>query len=273
MTTNLNFISKKKVSKLKKDLKKNISVIITSRLNSSRLKNKALMKINNLISTQILIKRLKKLKNISSIVLATSYHVNLIELKKICTKENVNFFVGSEKQVLKRMIKCAEKFKIDSIIRVTGDDIFRDISKLDQAILSHKKNNKDITVMKNIPYGLGSEIFNLDTLKKIDKIHDKRCDTSYLSWFIDKKIFKVNVFDCKYANYENIVLTLDYKIDLTIMRFIHKNLGTYFNTNQLINFYYNNKKKFKSLKILRDNFEKNLHKFYHPSKKNYKLNI
>ena len=61
-------------------LKKNIAAIITVRLNSSRLKKKALKKINNLISIQILIKRLKKLNNISNIVLATSPHKNLFEL-------------------------------------------------------------------------------------------------------------------------------------------------------------------------------------------------
>ena len=253
--------------------KKNIAVIITVRLNSSRLKKKALKKINNLISIQILIKRLKKLNNISNIILATSPHKNLYELQKICEKEKINFFIGSEKKVLKRIIQCATKFKIDSVIRVTGDDIFRDIVNLDQAILSHKKRNKDITVMKNIPYGLDSEIFNLDILKIIDKKHNKNCDTSYLSWFIDRRVFSVNNFDCKYSNCKNIIVTLDYKIDLTIMRFIHKNLGTYFTTDKLIDFYNRNKKKFISFKTLRDIIDKNFNKSYHPSKKNYKLMV
>ena len=254
-------------------LKKNIAAIITVRLNSSRLKKKALKKINNLISIQILIKRLKKLNNISNIVLATAPHKNLFELQKICKKEKINFFVGSEKNVLKRIIQCATKFKIDNVIRITGDDIFRDIVNLDQAILSHKKNNKDITIMKNIPYGLDSEIFNLDVLKIIDKKHNKKCDSSYLSWFIDRRIFNVNNFDCKYSNYENIIVSLDYKIDLTIMRFIHKNLGTYFTTEKLIDFYNRNKKKFISFKTLRDTIERNFDKSHHPLKKDYKLII
>ena len=92
------------IKKSKFYLKKNIAAIITIRLNSSRLKNKALKKINNLISIQILIKRLKKLNNISNIILATSPHKNLFELRKICEKEKINFFIGSEKKVLKRII-------------------------------------------------------------------------------------------------------------------------------------------------------------------------
>ena len=76
---------------------------------------------------------------------------------------------------------------MDSVVRITGDDIFRDVVNLDKAILSHKKSNKDITIMKNIPYGLDSEIFNLDVLKFIDKKHNKKCDSSHLTWFIDKK--------------------------------------------------------------------------------------
>jgi spore coat polysaccharide biosynthesis protein SpsF (cytidylyltransferase family) len=253
--------------------KKNIAAIITIRLNSSRLKNKALKKINNLTSAQILIKRLKKLNNISNIILATSPHKDLSKLREICEKEKINFFVGSEKKVLKRIILCATKFKVDSVIRITGDDIFRDIINLDNAILSHKKSNKDITVMKNIPYGLDSEIFNLDVLKIIDKKHNKKCDSSYLSWFIDRKIFNVNNFDCKYSNYDNIILSLDYKIDLAIMRFIHKNLGTYFTTDKLLNFYFKNKKKFISFKVLRKKIESEFDKSHHPLKKDYKLNI
>ena len=254
-------------------LKKNIAAIITVRLNSSRLKNKALKKINNLISIQILIKRLKKLNNISNIILATAPHKNLFELQKICEKEKINFFVGSEKKVLKRIIRCAAKFEIDSVIRVTGDDIFRDIVNLDQAILSHEKSNKDITIMKNIPYGLDSEIFNFDVLKIIDKKYKKKCDSSYLSWFIDRKVFNVNDFDCKYSNYDNIIASLDYKIDLTMMRFIHKNLGTYFTTEKLIDLYIKNKKKFVSFKISREKIESKFDKSHHPSKKDYKLII
>ena len=253
--------------------KKKIGAIITVRLNSSRLKDKALKKINNFTSIQILIKRLKKLKNISNIIVATSNHKNLFELLKICKKEKINLFVGPEKKVLKRIIKCATKYKIDTVVRVTGDDIFRDIVNLDQAILSHIKRKKDITVMKNIPYGLDSEIFNLDVLKIIDKKHNKNCDSSHLTWFIDKKIFNVNIFDCKYINYENIIVTLDYKIDLTIMRFIHKNLGTYFTTKNLINFYKRNKRKFISFKILRKKIESKIDKSHYPHRKDYKLII
>ena len=127
--------------------------------------------------------------------------------------------------------------------------------------------------MKNIPYGLDSEIFNLDVLKLIDKKHNKKCDSSHLSWFIDKRIFNVNIFDCKYLNYKNIILTLDYKIDLTIMRFVHRNLGTHFTTEKLIDFYNRNKKKFISFKIMREKFESQIVKSHYPSKKQYKLII
>ncbi len=266
-------ITKLKFSKKNKSTKKKIAALIVTRLNSTRLRNKALKKIDNFFSIEILIKRLKKLKNISTIVLATSPHKRLYELKKITKKENIKFFVGSEENVLERIIRCSEKFKIDSVIRITGDDIFRDVEKLDKAIISHKKSNKDITVMQNIPYGLGSEIFNLDVLKIIYKKMDKKCDSGYLSWFIDRKIFNVNNFDCKFRNYKDIVISLDYKIDLIIMNFILKKLGIYFKTDDLINLYVNNKKKFKNFKFLRDKVNSKFKKFHHPSKKIYRLNI
>lgn len=257
----------------KKLSKKKIGALIIVRLNSTRFKNKALKKIYNFVSIQILIKRLKKLKNISNIVLTTSPHKRLIELKRIAKKEKIDFFVGSESNVLERIIKCAKKFKLDSIIRVTGDDIFRDIEKLDQAIITHKKSSKDITVMKNIPYGLGSEIFDFNVLKIIDKKMNKECDSGYLSWFIDRKNFNVNDFDCKFYNYRDIIVSLDYKIDLVIMKFIVKKLGIYFTTKELINLYKNHKIEFRNFKILRDKIDKKFLKFHHPLKTKYKLNI
>ena len=253
--------------------KKKIAALIIVRLNSSRLKYKALKKIDRFISIQILIKRLKKLKNISNIILTTSHHKKLFELKKISKKENIDMFVGSENDVLDRIIKCAEKFKLDSIIRITGDDIFRDVEKLDQAILSHKKSKKDITVMKNIPYGLGSEIFTLKVLKIIQKKMSKNCDSGYLSWFINKKIFSVNDFNCKFKNYKDIVITLDYKIDLAIMNFIVKKLNIYFTTEELITFYKAYKVKFKNFKLLRDKIDKKFENSHHPSIDDYKLNL
>ena len=53
-------IKSKAIKKFKVSKKKKIAALIIVRLNSSRLKNKALKKINNFISIQILIKRLKK---------------------------------------------------------------------------------------------------------------------------------------------------------------------------------------------------------------------
>ncbi len=259
--------------KLKKNLNKKIAALIIVRLNSSRLKNKALRKISLFSSIQILIKRLKKCKNISKVIITTSPHRDLSKLKKISNKEKINFFVGSENNVLKRIIQCAEKFKLKSIIRITGDDIFRDIEKLDEAILSHEKRKKDITVMQNIPHGLGSEIFNLNVLKIIYKKMNQKCDSGYLSWFIDRKIFKVNDFDCKFNKYKDIVITLDYKIDLEIMKFITKKIGIFFTTNELINLYCNYKKKFKKFKLLRDKIDKKFAAFHHPPRKVYKLNL
>ena len=253
--------------------KQKIAALIIIRLNSSRLKNKALRKINLLSSVQILIKRLKKSKNISQIIIATSPHKNLFKLRKISNKEKIGFFVGSENDVLKRIIQCAEKFKLKSIIRITGDDIFRDFEKLDEAILSHKKSKKDITVMQNIPYGLGSEIFNTNVLKFIYRKMNQKCDSGYLSWFIDRKIFKVNDFDCKYKKYKDIILSLDYKIDLDIMKFITKQIGIFFSTNELIDLYLKYKKKFRKFKLLRDKIDKKVSVSHHPKRKVYNLTI
>ena len=267
---------KKKFNRKQKDkpytlTSNKFAAIVTVRLNSKRLENKALMNINGLTAIEILIKRLKKLNNVSNIILATCNHKNLLKLKKICIKEKINFFVGHEKNVLKRIINCAEKFKVNKIVRITGDDIFRDIIKLDYAILGHENSNKDITIMKNIPYGLGSEIFNLGVLKFIEEKRNKLSDSSHLTWFIDKKIFQINTLDCKYLNCNKIPFTLDYQIDLNMMRFVNKNLGIFFTTDKLLNFCDRNKKKFKLFLKKRSELENKFENIKKLNKKHYEL--
>ena len=98
-----------------------IGAIIQARCESVRFPNKILSKINNLTAIEVLLKRLAKSKLLNTIIIATSKNKANRQLIKLLKSKKINYFVGSEKNVLERYYKAAKKFKLDTIVRITGD--------------------------------------------------------------------------------------------------------------------------------------------------------
>ena len=152
-------------------IKKNFSVIIEARLNSSRFPRKLAKKIlgNFVISHQI--KRLKKSKEINNIILASPYRDGHF-FKKICKIENIQHFGGDENNVLKR-VYLAAKFNSQIIVECTGDCPLIDPKIIDRIINKFKKSNVDFmsnTLKLSYPDGMDVSIFT----KKLKYAFDKQ---------------------------------------------------------------------------------------------------
>ena len=102
--------------------------------NSTRLRNKILYKINNISLIEILVTRLKNSKKLNKVIVATSKHSSNNKLSNILKKNKILFFRGSENNVLKRYYQAAKKFKLDIIVRVTGDSPLADSKVIDKYI-------------------------------------------------------------------------------------------------------------------------------------------
>ena len=160
---------------LKSKIVQNVGAIITVRTSSSRYPNKALKKINGVESIKLVIRRAKKLKNISQIILATSKNKSDDIFTHIAKDENINLFRGSLNDVANRYYECAKKFKLDYIVRITGDAILFDEISLDKLIINHLNKNVDVSFIKGLPYGTAKEVISL--ILKI--INDKACKKKY----------------------------------------------------------------------------------------------
>ena len=153
-----------------------ISVIIQARSNSSRLKNKIFKKIGKYTLIEWVIKRVKKSK-VKEIILATSKNKNDTKLKEICNKENVKFFSGDEKNVLKRFIDAAKFYNVKTIIRVCADNPFVDPDEINFLIKKFNiaKNKSDYYfnhrnhLSNTYADGFGAELFSTKLLTKIYK--------------------------------------------------------------------------------------------------------
>lgn len=225
-----NYIAKKKIKKFEiinyqnvKHLK--IGLFIACRLKSSRLKNKAILKLTNkhtLIEKCILSS--KKIKSADIIAITTSKNSEDFILNKFCKKHKIEFFQGSGDNVVKRYLDAAKKFKIDVIIRVTGDcpEISSEIVEI--LLKSFSKTNADYTVAKNCPIGFGAEIIKVSALRSIFEKKPDLSMSEYMTYYFtnNRNIFKLNFVKLPKFMTKKYRMTIDYSKDLEFFRELYK---------------------------------------------------
>ena len=190
-----------------------IGIIIQARMGSTRLPGKILKKIGNKTLLEHIFYRLNILKHSVSIVLATSTSSNDDQVEEFCKNNGIEFFRGSESNVLERYYLCAGKYQFDHIIRLTGDNPFPDIEELDNLIDLHINTNSDYSnSFENLPVGAGAEIFTFRALEKSyydgkQPHHLEHVDEYMLE---NPKLFKTSVLSVPcIKNRNDIRLTVD----------------------------------------------------------------
>lgn len=205
-------------------------VIIYSRLNSSRLKNKALIKLSNgnTLIEQVIIQA-KKITSKENIILATTTNHEDLKLCNIANKNRINYFRGSESNVLKRTIDCCKFYKIKYFLRYCGDRPIIDVLKLKKIIQNFKKYKQYDLISTNntkqkIDQGLTIEIIKSEVLNRISKNKLFRKDNEHITNYLyknskDFKIYKIPFTKIFKRNYN---YTIDFKKDIKKINYIIK---------------------------------------------------
>jgi len=229
------------------ELKKKVVAIIQARFNSERFPGKVLKKIDNKTILEILVKRLSRSKYISKIIVACSKNNNDKGIVDICKKLKINYFIGSENDVLERYYKTAKKFNAPNVVRITGDCPLIDPKVVDKVIKSFFEKEVDYASNGNpptYPDGLDVEVFKFSALQfAFFKAKDPSEREHVTPFIINHKKFKK--FNLKYyKNISSLRLTLDEKEDLLVIEKIIKNFknNIYFDLKSIVNFLSKNKK-------------------------------
>lgn len=223
-------------------IKKNkIAILLAARSGSRRLPNKHFLKLlPNLRIIDICILRLKKAKLVKKIFLCTTKKKNDDKFIKVCKNHNIDLYRGSTNNVAKRLINCAEKNSIETIVRITADCPIIDPTIIDKCIELHYKKKNDYTsnvLELSFPDGLDVEVFNLDVLKKSQKLSKTDLNKEHVTHFLikSKKFKKYNYKNS--VNFSNRRWTLDNLMDyffLTkVLKFFSQNI--FFSWKDLIN--------------------------------------
>jgi spore coat polysaccharide biosynthesis protein SpsF len=211
-------------------VKNKISIIIEARSTSKRLPKKILLKVKKKTLLEHLINRLKKVKKINNIIIATTTNYQDDKIVALAKKNKVNYYRGSELNVLDRVIKAAKKFNTNIIVRVTSDCPIIDIHLVDQCLEIFLNNSIDIVsnaFLRSYPDGMDVEILKLSTLQKSYKYAHNPFLREHITLAIknNPRIFKhLNVIAPSNLFYPHIGLTLDEYPDYILI----KKIITYF---------------------------------------------
>ncbi len=210
------------------DLRKaKIGVIIACRMKSTRLKHKAILPITGLASIERCILNAKKIKSADEIILATSTLDEDQVLAKYARKHGIRFFAGDPDDVMLRYLGVAEKYNLDVTIRITGDCPVVSYEMSEYLLARHFERGNDYTGPKEFAVGQNSEVYNVNTLKRVMKYLGDARHSEYMTWYMitNKDIFQVDMADLPKEWIRPYRLTLDVQQDLDMFNALFEGLG------------------------------------------------
>lgn len=161
---------------------------ITARLKSSRLKKKIILPLNGATVLDQVIERCKKVKGIDGVVLCTSTNPQDAELKAFAFKHSIEFYAGSEDDVLQRLLDASKKFGYDSFMSITADNPLHSIHIANLILDWVSKKPMDFVFTSGMPLGLTPYFINAKALE-IAVGMKERADTEIWGPFVNRPDF------------------------------------------------------------------------------------
>jgi spore coat polysaccharide biosynthesis protein SpsF len=227
---------------------------IQARLGSTRLPGKVLKNINDKCVLIRLVDRLRRAKTVDDVIVATTTNPNDDAIVKFCIENNINYFRGSENDVLDRIASMIDEKNIDVHVECFGDSPLLDPQIVDEVVGYFLKNEKKIDYVSNslkTTYPPGQEVIVykgdclIEANNSVEKNNPLREHVSiHISQQADK--FRlVNIEAPIYYNYPNIYLELDTAEDFQMIKAVFNHFDSinidYFSLKDILNFLDDNK--------------------------------
>ncbi len=201
------------------------AIFLSVREKATRLPKKVLLDIQGKNVTEHLIDRLKTAKSPDMIVLCTSTHPNDTILVEIAEKSGIESFRGSEDDKLDRYLKAADKYDLDFVVIVDGDDIFCDPEYIDKVIDRYAKTGADYITTDGLPLGAAPFGVKVEALRKVCQLKTESDTEVWGGYFTDTGLFKSDLIKAEKAvRRPDIRLTIDYPEDFMLVNKIFDHL-------------------------------------------------
>jgi spore coat polysaccharide biosynthesis protein SpsF len=173
---------------------------------------------------ELMIERVRGSYLISDIVVATTE--SSLEIVRLADAMNCGVFVGSEDDVLGRVLGAAREYDADIIVELTGDCPLIDPAMIDKVVADYLLGGADF-VWNNTPYGaprgMDVRVFSTDALARVDKLTDDPVDREHVSLYFWENLdrFLVRVVHTEFfSQFGDYRLCVDTSDDFEVVRFI-----------------------------------------------------
>jgi spore coat polysaccharide biosynthesis protein SpsF len=207
-------------------VKNNLKIFIQARVDSKRLPGKIFFTFFGELIIDRIIRIAKKISPNKNIFLLTGNYKNNFFLKKIANKNKINFYSGSETNVLKRFCDLiVKKNFLDSVIlRITADNYLAQPKLLKLMINDFFKLNVEYSYISPLSHYAG-ELFKGKILIKNFRTKYSKMAKEHVTWDLRNKMkIKKKVYDSRFFNISHKKsITLDTIEDLKKLKWIELN--------------------------------------------------
>jgi glutamate-1-semialdehyde aminotransferase/spore coat polysaccharide biosynthesis protein SpsF (cytidylyltransferase family) len=211
-----------------------IIAVLQSRMGSSRLPNKALLKLNGKPAISRMVDRIKEAKTVKEIWLATGKSKINNKLENFFSNTKIKVFRGDDDDVLSRFVEISKIAKADIIIRLTGDCPLIDPKIIDETVellINRKADYASNILKRKFPDGLDVEVFTKKTLLETGEFAEAGFSREHVTTYmhgLHKNKYRKGVFkkaSLEYASdFSHLRWTLDEEKDHIFLDKIYKNL-------------------------------------------------
>jgi spore coat polysaccharide biosynthesis protein SpsF len=154
-----------------------VVAILQARMNSTRLPGKTLMEFGGKTLIEHVYSGVLNSKLVDEIVIAIPDSDENLGLRNFLSELGINYYAGSDSDVLQRYVDAAQEYDADFIVRVPADNPLPHGSEIDRVISFHLEHNRD-GFSSNLsqvgdskyPDGIGGEVFSNFALKSVNSL-------------------------------------------------------------------------------------------------------
>jgi spore coat polysaccharide biosynthesis protein SpsF len=211
---------------------KSVLILIQARMGSKRLPEKILTKFFNEPYIISVYKRFAKFYGSKKIYIATTVSKKDDKLVNILKKNKINFYRGSENNLVLRLYNCAKKYKISKklknfkILRVCADMPFISIHASVESLNLLKKNVDYVGYPSNLIDGYNIESFWFLSLKKLLDLNLTYFEKEHVGpCFLNNNFKTKNISNKNKVINFKISLSLDTKKDIKRLKIVENFLN------------------------------------------------
>ncbi len=205
-----------------------IVAIVQARMSSTRLPGKVLADVAGHPMLWHVVQRLRRARLLNRTVVATSENPSDDAIVRFCEQNAIDFFRGSEADVLDRYYQAAREFRADSVVRVTSDCPLIDPAVVDKVVRRFLDGGNDYvsnTLRYTYPDGLDVEVFSFAALERAWREAAKGSEREHVTPYLRAGKFPAANVDNDAPSPRNLRWSVDEPADLEFVRRVFSALG------------------------------------------------